>query len=158
MNVTVERVIRAVNSVYHNCGLRLSTRTRTNRLRLQKVVFLLRALGYAPASRFEFKIHMNGPYSMELASGIAQLSDEEISRAGASDDLPKATLRIISESLQRGPAFLEALATVIDGTPRLGSVQASIGWARQIKPLIDGQVWTEVEAFLERERTLTKYT
>jgi hypothetical protein len=138
----------ALRTVALASGQSFSMRTKPGRFRIQKAVYLLKALDYPSAKRFEYNIYLNGPYSPELAQVYYALDDEGIARGPPAGDVPISTLSVLSEALSKGEDFLEALTTVVDGLTREESVSLAMNWARSIKPHLDESTWREVRRFL----------
>lgn len=132
--------------------------TKTGRLELQKVVYLLKRLDNPSAKKFEYNIYLNGPYSPELAEVYYAIGDEGVRNATPSGDLSSGTIETVVDALRKGPDFLEALTTVLDGERTLGTFAASMSWAKSIKPHLADQTWTEVRLFLKGHANLTRST
>jgi hypothetical protein len=129
--------------------------SKEDRIRLQKLVYLLKVGGYAPAQEFEFNIYLNGPYSPGLAEVYYAYATDGLRGAEPAADIPASLLGEIVEADSNGVDFLEALATAIDLTRSVraqGSGAAPMGrgleWAASIKPHIGRGTWMGVRTFL----------
>lgn len=139
--------------------------SKEDRIRFQKLVYLLKVGGYAPARKFNFNLYQNGPYSPDLTQVYFQLGNHGIASAAPANDVPPGLLRTIVEADQRGVGFLEALATTLDTVSSLrreGAAGSELGrglaWAKSIKPQFQESVWQEVRQFLRNHPDLAGST
>src|SRR2546426_9906991 len=77
------------------------------RLRIQKSIYLLKALGYEPVAHYSFGSYVRGPYSPELARDYYSLSDHAVDRATPAT-IPDRYLIPVTQAVVRGNEFLEA--------------------------------------------------
>jgi uncharacterized protein YwgA len=129
--------------------------SKDDRIRLQKLVYLLRAGGYEPARKFEFNLYQNGPYSPALTEVYYLYGDDGIGKAAPATDIPSHLLSALKEADRKGVEFLEALSTTLDTTNSLAAhgevvqnMDRGLAWAQSIKPHIDEKTWREVRGFL----------
>lgn len=139
--------------------------SKEDRIRLQKLVYLLRAGGYGPARKFNFNLYMNGPYSPDLAEVYYQFEETGVVDAAPTGDIPTTLLGEVVDADRKGVVFLEALATALDLTISLrqkGAGRAALGaglkWAESIKPQIPKDTWGEVRSFLQTHPVLAGST
>ncbi|HTS33458.1 MAG TPA: hypothetical protein VMI55_05930 [Thermoplasmata archaeon] len=151
-------IAKALNSVFAEAGEAPTMGSKVQRLKLQKAVYLLKRLGYPSARRWSFGTYLNGPYSPELAKAYYALGDSGIRQAGGASDIPAATLRTVADAIRKGPDFMEALATLLDGASQYPNLPAALAWARDLKPQIPGSTWTEVRGFLTSHTDLIPRT
>lgn len=148
-------IVRALRRVGEVTGRPVAIATKEDRIRIQKLVYLLKVSDYGPARKFDFNLYQNGPYSPSLTEVYYQFGTEGISSATPAVDLPPATLDMVKDADAKGVLFLEALATALDtiSSTRREARQGAplvrgMNWAQAIKPHIDESVWREVREFL----------
>jgi len=83
----------------------------TKRLRIQKAIYLLKALGYGPASKYAFGSYVRGPYSPQLANDYYALPWEVVLKTNPAR-IPSEFLSPVADAVRRGNDFLEAAATI----------------------------------------------
>jgi hypothetical protein len=149
---------RALNALASKTGKRFSMNSRDGRFRIQKTVYLLRHLRYAPAQRFAFNLYHMGPYSPDLAAAYYELEDAGIRGAGAATDLPAPTCDVVREALAGNDDFLEGLTTLLDIWSGSHDLKSAYPHARQIKPHLDERTWKEVRQFLTGHAALITIT
>ena len=59
-------IVKALRRIGDESGSPVTMDTKEARIRLQKMVYLLKAGGYPAAQKFEFNIYQNGPSSPGL--------------------------------------------------------------------------------------------
>ncbi len=159
-----ENVMGALRLISTRSKVPVSMSTKEGRIRIQKLVYLLKAGGYTPARDFAFNLYVNGPYSPELAKVYYSTGDAGLKSIPPATDLPGPLLTTVVEANAHGIAFLEALTTTIDLVTSLrtnrasGATSAGLVWARSIKPHIKAEVWREVEEFLQTHKELAGST
>lgn len=151
-------IAKALNTISQGTGRAFSIETKTGRLEVQKVVYLLQRMDFAPARKFSYNIYLNGPYSPDLAEVYYALGDSGIAKFGTTKEIPVKTLDTIREAWKEGPDFLEGLTTVLDGKRQFGNLPQSLRWAQSIKPHLTNQTWSGVRAFLDKRRSLIAST
>lgn len=92
-------------------GLRYQRRDFQGRIRIQKTIYLLKALGYRKVQRFQFNLYIRGPYSPRLARAYYDLSARDLSRA-RSAWIPEEILEPATDAILGGIPFLEVLTTL----------------------------------------------
>jgi uncharacterized protein YwgA len=112
------------------------------RVRVQKVAYLLKRLGYDVG--FEFDLYYHGPYSSELArviEGLAMLGSRYIS--GLAEDCGGSnynTIRSIIELLNQYPTdVLEVASTIrsiLDAPDYRGDLNGAIDHVKFLKPWV----------------------
>ena len=147
-------IAKALRAVWLRTGRPMSMSDRPGRFLIQKTVYLLKSQGYPPATRYEYNVYLNGPYSPDLAAEYYAVGDDGLRSAPAATDIPPSTLNLVAEALSRSPDFLEGLTTVIDGVVTQGSPQAALSWAKSIKPQLSESTWREVRTFLSGHQEL----
>jgi uncharacterized protein YwgA len=151
-------IARAVKAISISSGETFTMRTKPGRFRLQKTVYLLKRLKYPAASKFEYNIYLNGPYSPDLAQVYYALEDDGLAGATPAADLPSKSIDTISEALSLGEDFLEGVTTVIDAIHQNETLAQAMLWARGIKPHLGEFTWKEVRRFLAAHPELTRRT
>jgi hypothetical protein len=158
-------IVRALRLIGDATGTPVTMDTKEARIRLQKIVYLLKAGGYEPARKFDFNIYQNGPYSPGLTEVYYLYENDGIAAATPATDVPPELIETIKAADAKGVLFLEAVATAIDTTTSLrkdGKAGASptlgLQWARSIKPQIDESTWREVREFLRAHPGLAGIT
>lgn len=155
LQVKGRSIARALRTISGKTGRSFSMDNKPGRFAIQKTVYLLRKLGYAPAMKYIYNIYLNGPYSPDLAEVYYALNDSGLQSVSPATDLPTKTIAIVAEALKGSPDFLEGLTTCIDGIATSGSAQQALAWSRSIKPHINDTTWREVRAFLVKHPELT---
>jgi uncharacterized protein YwgA len=92
------------------------------RLRIQKSVYLLKALGDPACSGYSFNLYFHGPYSPDLAKDYYDLPSDHV-RSGREvyESAPqdgRRRLDVVSIAIQEGNHFLEAVTTIHSITSR----------------------------------------
>jgi hypothetical protein len=158
-------IIKALRKVGDSTNSPPRMDSKEDRIRLQKLVYLLRVGGYGPARTFNFNLYMNGPYSPELAEVYYQFEETGVVDATPANDIPATLLAEVVDADRGGVVFLEALATTLDLTDSLrrkGAGKAALGpglkWAESIKPQIAKDTWGEVRSFLQTHPVLAGIT
>lgn len=82
----------------------------SQRLRIQKAVYLLKAFGYEPVRNYSFGSYIRGPYSPELANHYFSIRGT-IGRLPPAR-IPEYVLRPVADAILRGNVFLESAATL----------------------------------------------
>ena len=103
-----------LGELQRSTGASFRSGTFADRLRIQKTVYLLKALGH-PAAAYEFNNYFHGPYSPALAREYYELQEAGTRSGPASGgrtEIPPAMLPIITEAVSRGNRFLETAATL----------------------------------------------
>jgi uncharacterized protein YwgA len=114
--MTADEIARILEDLAGLSGKALDAETFDSRLRIQKSVYLLKALGSATAKKYSFSDYFHGPYAPNLAKEYYALKEAGKLR-GAS---PRARvhnpldgkLAIVAEAVRRGNPFLEAATTL----------------------------------------------
>ncbi len=83
----------------------------SRRLRIQKAVYLLKAVGYTSASKYVYGSYLRGPYSPDLAREYYAIQPGGIAKARPAD-IPREYLDPVNYAIRRGNEFLEAAATL----------------------------------------------
>lgn len=151
-------IAKALNTISQGTGRMFSIETKTGRLEVQKIVYLLQRLDYPSARKFSYNIYLNGPYSPDLAEVYYALGDSGIAKCGTTKEMSPRVLETVRSAWKEGPDFLEGLTTVLDGNRQFGSLQHSLRWAQSIKPHLTNQTWSGVRSFLDKRRFLTGST
>jgi hypothetical protein len=148
-------IVKALRRLGDETGRPIRMDSKDDRIRLQKLVYLLRAGGYEPARKFEFNLYQNGPYSPNLTEVYYAYGDDGIAQATPAVDISPVLLSTIKEADAKGVKFLEALTTTLDTSDSLRShgdgeseLIRGLAWARSIKPQIGEYTWREVRGFL----------
>jgi uncharacterized protein YwgA len=152
-------IAKALNAVASKTGRAFTMRTQPGRFRIQKTVYLLKHLGYAPAQRFAFNLYHMGPYSPDLATAYYHLEDGVMRAAGEATDIPQPILEFVRAASAKSDAFLEGLTTLLDVRGPHGTLAQALMQAKTVKPHLDEATWREVREFLTAHRaTLTTRT
>ncbi len=151
-------IAKALNKVEAETGRSFTMRTQPGRFRIQKTVYLLRHMGYPPAQRYSFNLYHMGPYSPDLAAAYYNLEDDGLGTAGASRDIPAATLATLKEALEQTDPFLEGLTTLLDTWRVSRDLRVALPQARAVKPHLNENTWKEVRRFITAHPALTPPT
>ena len=133
------------------------------RLRIQKSVYLLKALEFAPATQYSFSDYFHGPYSPDLAKDYYKLLDERMSRnvphLAGSTHIPEAMILTIRKAVQKCNDFLEAVATIHSLATRYRNLPAEQIRAlfESIKPRL-ADIFEEGWYFLREEGLVDAHT
>ncbi|MFA5896551.1 MAG: hypothetical protein WC985_06570 [Thermoplasmata archaeon] len=127
------------------------------RLRIQKSIYLLKAQGYGPASKYSFGSYLRGPYSPDLARDYYKLQPGAVAQAPQAE-MPRKALSLLVDALKRGNDFLETAATIrLYSERNRGSKKAEIlEHVRYQKPALDPRL-EEAWEFLEKYGLLPGY-
>jgi uncharacterized protein YwgA len=148
-------IAKALRAISARTGHSFTMKSKPGRFVIQKTVYLLRRLRYPSATKYDYNIYLNGPYSPGLAEVYYALEDDGLKSAPAATDDPSRTMDTIATALAGTPDFLEGLTTVIDGIANAKNAAASLTWAKSIKPHLNEATWREVRAFLVKHPELT---
>jgi len=99
----------------HGTGQPFDAASFDSRLRIQKSVYVLKVLGFAPAARYSFNDYFHGPYSPDLAKDYYALLSMRLlgqSPETIPVEIPEHMLRIIAGAVHQGNNFLEAVTTI----------------------------------------------
>jgi len=158
-------VVKALKTIATATSRPVRIETKDDRIRTQKLVYLLKAGGYAPAQKFDFNLYQNGPYSPDLTQVYFLYGDNGIAEASPASDIGHELLQAIVEADRHGVVFLEGLATAIDTTTSVrrsgtggSELQRGLSWAQSIKPHIDADTWREVRGFLRTHPSIAGTT
>lgn len=130
-------------------GKKLKIDTFDDRLRIQKAIYLLGAMGHPGARRYKFGMYVHGPYSSDLAKDYYALQENKplakvVTQSGPRDETAE---QIVAEAIQRGNKFLEATATlhkvrVANPTSTKEAVEKIVlGLKPHVKDTV-GEAWT----------------
>jgi hypothetical protein len=154
-------IVKALRLLADETHKPLAMDSKEDRIRLQKLVYLLKAGGYPPAMKFDFNLYQNGPYSPELTQVYYLYGTDGIADSPAAKDVRADLLATLKEADSKGVLFLEALATALDTSTSLrrksganSEFARGLTWARSIKPQIDERTWQEVRVFLRTHSAL----
>ncbi len=128
--------------------------TIDDRIRFQKIVYLLKFFNYKPAKEFDFNMYLHGPYSPDLAKLYYENNEIDFSKAPKAKDIPKKVIEFIKEADDNGVEFLEALVTTLDFKKKDPDYKECIKRASKIKPYITENTWNRVLEFLNKNNTL----
>jgi uncharacterized protein YwgA len=140
-------------------GVPLNARTFGGRLRIQKTVYLLKALGDPVAAGYSFGEYFYGPYSPVLAKDYYALPEKKPTGARSHIDMDEARHRSLGEAIKVGNDFLEAAATlhsVAARHPRL-LPREILGHVRSLKPRLEDELQGAWE-FLRKNRLVGEPT
>jgi hypothetical protein len=150
-------VARALKVISTTRGTKFTMSSKPGRFEIQKTVYLLKQLGNSAASKFNYNIYLNGPYSPDLAQVYYALEDDGIANAPPAKEVSEEVARTIADALGRGEDFLEGLTTTVDGIARADSTAVALAWAKSIKPHLGEPTWQEVRRFLGDHPDLTRH-
>lgn len=131
-------------------GRRFDPRTFAGRLRIQKAVYLLKALGHPVARHYCYNMYLRGPYSPQLTQDYYRLVETDVRPEDVGID-PRM-LSVVNDAVRAGDSFLEAAATVhsiYKTNAPVGDREDILRMARSLKPQLShryGDAWD----FLER--------
>jgi len=89
---------------------RFDAKSFPSRLRIQKSVYLLGALGMREMKSYGFSYYVRGPYSPVLAKDYYALENASVTPAKI--HISSSHMNVIKECVERGDAFLEAASTL----------------------------------------------
>jgi len=122
-----------------------------SRLRIQKSIYLLSALGVPEVRSYSFSYYLRGPYSPSLAKDYYAI--EKTPQARVKTTVPHEKIEIVKECVDRGSGFLEAVSTlhsIAEGNREHGSEEI-ISHARALKPYLNFHL-AEAWQFLLRHK------
>jgi len=134
-----------------------------SRLRIQKAVYIFKALGSPNAADYRYNLYIRGPYSPALAKDYYSLKGEGELR-GAVPGAPPPTkasprTQAVIDAVKRGNDFLEAVTTahwIAERNP--GATQMQIRETfKSKKPHLDSR-FDEAWAFLVQHRLANGHT
>lgn len=136
LNWTLDALL---GELQQSTGKSFRPKTFADRLRIQKTVYLLKALRLPAASAYAFNDYFHGPYSRALAREYYELrAAKDTARPARSDRgrIPPAMLQVVGEGVSRGNRLLETAATLHSLATRnpQHSREALFQHAGQIKP------------------------
>lgn len=156
--------LRALRSAYLD---QFDHRTERGRFHIQKATFLLKCLGYPPASGLEFDQYFRGPYSSALSALYYDSRWAQAVRRRTATELPVETLLAVRDAMKMGDAFLEALTTVLDVASQYYEpgrkiphhshteiLRRAMTRARSMKSDISSCIWAKVMRFFDVHPTL----
>jgi len=145
--------LRALESI----GSRpFSISTKDDRIRIQKIVYLLNRLGSTPARRFRFDLYLHGPYSTELAEEYYALGNEALRETRPATTLRPDVGRTVLEADALGILFLEGLATTLYFSDKSLHFGQALDKAAAEKSHITPGTWGEIRQFIVEHPLLTK--
>ncbi|NPA05005.1 MAG: hypothetical protein GXO09_02775 [Crenarchaeota archaeon] len=140
--------------VIRRLGLRASDilgQSRGPRVRIQKIVYILRAAGIEAYKAFEYGMYAYGPYSPSLAViyyMLARQGDEAIERFASLHNPTPLEEELVEWLRGKEEDWLEAAATILmilDESPELAkNIKKLVKEVRKIKPWIDKKTLTTV--------------
>jgi uncharacterized protein YwgA len=133
-------------------------RTHDGRFRIQKTVYMLRRLGYSAASGYSYNLYLKGPYSPDLAGDYYGLGSDGLAKASPAKDLDPRVVETILDALSLGDEFLEGLTTALNVSTDSDRFPDAIALARQIKPHIQLETWSQVSSFVGEHPRLIRPT
>lgn len=148
-----------VSALARLTGKPVGGNTMEGRLRVQRVVYLLKALGYAPACRYRFTTYFRGPYSRTLAGDLREIADHNVA-TGPAPTIPEPAASVVRGAASRGDDFLEAVvvlhSTATNWVPRLHVHDRDelVKAARQGSPHLDPGTAGRAHTFLLKNRLL----
>jgi len=113
------------------------------RVRVQKVAYLLKRLGYDIG--FEFDLYYHGPYSSELArviEGLAMLGNRYISElaedcGGSNYNTIKSTIELLGRYPTDVLEVASTIRSILDAPDYRGDLDGAVDHVRFLKPWID---------------------
>ncbi len=137
-----------------------------SRIRIQKSVYLLRALKYPLAKRYSFSDYFHGPYSPGLARDYYALREKGLLSSAGVDLTPSVvptaidqTIVVVAEAVKKGDRFLEAAAVLHSVSSRNPDLDLNelLSLASTMKPHLRGK-FEEAWEFLTANRLVTERT
>ncbi len=161
--MTLDDLARMLTSLAGATHTDLDAETFDSRLRIQKAVYLFKALGSPAAQRYCFTDYFHGPYAPNLAKEYYALKDAgklkaAVSRASATR-APSGNPAVVADAIRRGNAFLEAVTTLHSIVTRnKGASVAQIrGRFKTVKPHLDSR-FEEAWRFLKDHQLIAGRT
>lgn len=102
----------ALEVLARSTGEAFDAKTFESRLRIQKTVYLLAALGYRPVRSYSYNRYFHGPYSPDLAKDYYALVEKRAKPADRAEALPPSAVTSIVKAVRLGNPFLEAASTL----------------------------------------------
>lgn len=106
-----EPLAAVLSQLAKSTGVSFDPSDFTRRLRIQKSIYLLKALRYGPVSKYSFGSYVRGPYSRQLANDYYAIPPNAVSKT-APADVPTGYLGPVVYAVGKGNDFLEAAATL----------------------------------------------
>jgi uncharacterized protein YwgA len=119
-----------------------------SRLRIQKTIYLLKALGVPEAMEYSYGNYVRGPYSPDLAKDYYSLMQLRVTSRRVS--IPAGKMEFIKRCVARGNEFLEAVSTLrsISRANPSSTENEIMNHARNLKPHLDphfSEAWRLLE-------------
>ena len=145
-------IAAALNKIGSVTNKKIKANTKSDRIRLQKLVYLLKFLNYPATQNISFNLYLNGPYSRDLARWYYKSINTilDFSNVPTATDIPDATLEFIKEADSNGTVFLEALTTFLDIKKAYKNKEEAIKVAKSLKPTITNDYWSKVLKFIDK--------
>lgn len=106
-------ILDLLDKITSETGHSFGTNDFETRLRTQKTVYLLKALGHPAAQTFHYGFHLRGPYAPELAQvAFGRRPAPEAETAESWEAQHPEMMRLVLDAVDRGNDFLEAAATI----------------------------------------------
>lgn len=121
------------------------------RLRIQKVVYLLQAMGETAGRKFGFSVYYRGPYSPMLAKAYYGRLPGSFAVGQSQDDIPPETIKALAQAADQGNDFLEAASTLhaYGKRPNYGKEEA-MNVVERMKPHLDIETIEAAWGFLSQ--------
>jgi uncharacterized protein YwgA len=114
--MTRQELARTLESLSRLAQASLSPDSFSQRLRIQKSVYLMKALGDQACIGYSYSLYFHGPYSPDLARDYYDLPRDP---ASAGEDILQSEsperrqrMEVVSSAIQKGNGFLEAVTTI----------------------------------------------
>jgi uncharacterized protein YwgA len=114
--MTLDEMANMLTALAGASGKPLDAENFDSRLRIQKSVYLFRALGSPAAQKYRFTDYFHGPYAPNLAKDYYALKQAgKLRAASAHAPAPPALegrMSVVVEAVRKGNPFLEAVTTL----------------------------------------------
>ncbi len=114
--MTRQELARTLELLSRLAKASLSPDSFSQRLRIQKSVYLMKALGDQACMGYSYSLYFHGPYSPDLAKDYYERphaptpAGMDILKSESPDR--RHTLEVVSSAIQKGNGFLEAVTTI----------------------------------------------
>lgn len=152
--ISFSKLAGALNAIAKVTGRSFKIDRKVDRIRFQKVVYLLKFFNYPAAKPFVFNMYVYGPYSRSLASLYYSEENLSLSKFSEAKDVPEDVLAFIKEADDNGTLFLEALVTTMDFRKTSKDYKEAVKNAESIKARIPKEIWDRVLEFLLTKKNM----
>lgn len=153
-------IASALNKIAEVTNRKFRITYKVDRIRLQKVVYILKLFNYPSTEKLNYNLYINGPYSRALARLYYAKDNQDFSDVPSASNLTEMQLNFIKEADNGDIIFLEAVVTALDFRRTYNNYEDAVKHARVIKAKIASSTWAKVLEFLHEKKSMltTIYT